>query len=206
MTALDVLVIAYEALSPDEQDELLASLNERRLEREAGRESETARYLRDLRRAAELIGPSLSYGDYRDLQRRLAQDEDGEQLTEINRLMRHFGSWRLAKEAFQLARLTTARGVEARFRKRKLGKTWRYTDETLKETVWRCAEEIGHCPQLAEYDWWREREFQLAEAEGNDAFHLPSGNPYRRRWGTWANALRQLGFSQAEIEGRLERP
>src|SRR5215211_3802844 len=93
--------------------------------------------------------------------------------------------------------------IEERFRKRRLGKVWRYSDRTLKETLIQAVEEIGHVPQVAEFDWWRQRQLELASARG-DELYLPSATPYRRRWRTWAGALRHFGYSEAEIQGRLE--
>jgi hypothetical protein len=41
---------------------------------------------------------------------------------------------------------------------------------------------------------------------GNDAFHIPSATPYRRRWKTWDNALLHFGYSPDAIEERHEQP
>jgi hypothetical protein len=68
-----------------------------------------------------------------------------------------------------------------------------------------CHDSIGHVPQLAEFEHWRERELELARAKGNDALHLPSDGPYRRRYGSWEKALLALGFTPDEVAERLER-
>lgn len=205
MTAVDLLVIGFEALSATEQDDALARLQQRHLESRAGTESESARFVTDLRRAAEHLGSAdLSWDDYK-LARKELRGQDLE-LADINRIVRHFGSWRRAKEALTLSETTPVSRIEARFRARRLGKIWRYTDETLKETLARCVTDLGRVPQVAEFEWWRQRELELAEAQGNDALHLPSPTPYRKRWQTWEKALLHFGYSQAAIDGRLERP
>ena len=59
-------------------------------------------------------------------------------IEETNQVICHFGSWRRAREALDLSATTTARKIEARFRARRLGKVWRYTEDTLRETLVRC--------------------------------------------------------------------
>jgi hypothetical protein len=61
-------------------------------------------------------------------------------------------------------------------------------------------------PQVAEFEWWRQREPELAAAQGDDTLHLPSQSPYRKRWGSWEGALLHFGYSAAEIAERLEQP
>lgn len=78
--------------------------------------------------------------------------------------MGHFGSWKLAKEALDLSETETARRIEARFRFRKIGKVWRYTDEAFAEAMARCVADVGRPPRVAEFDWRRERELQLEGA------------------------------------------
>ncbi len=110
-------------------------------------------------------------------------------------MSRHFGSWRRAKEALDLSETTTARRIEARFRFRRMGKVWRYSEDVMRETLVRCAEHYGRPPLVAEFEWWRDRELELARAEGNDALHLPSPSQYRRRWGSWEAALLHFGYT-----------
>jgi len=69
----------------------------------------------------------------------------------------------------------------------------------------RCVAHYGRPTQVAEFDWWRERELELARAQGDDALHLPSSTPYRRRWKRWEHALRACGYSPEEAATRLER-
>jgi hypothetical protein len=162
-----------------------------------------ARYIRSLRRVAEVVGREPSVDDYRDQSPILISA--GEDVETFRHLYGYFGSWRRAREALRLAETTTARRIEARFQSRRMGKIARYTDETLKETLERCAAEYGHPPRVNEFEWWRERELELARAAGTDTLQLPSSNPYRKRWGTWEGALAHFGFPQDKIEQRLEQ-
>ena len=200
--APELILVAYRALSAEEQEEAYALVSRTRLERLAGEDSETGRILASLKRVADLIGQAPGIEDYKRV--RASLQKKGEELEPTSRIIRHFGSWHLAREATALSETTTARRIEARFASRKLGKIWRYTDETLGETIARCTSDLGHVPQVAEFDWWRQRELELAQARGEE-LHLPSATPYRRRWGTWEGALAELGYSEAEIAGRLER-
>lgn len=56
---------------------------------------------------------------------------------------------------------------------RRLGKVWKYTEPTLRDTLERCVEHYGHIPQAAEFDWWREREVQLSRAQGRLDARVP---------------------------------
>lgn len=201
-TAPELLLIAYRALDPSEQEQAYELIHEARVQRLAGEDSETGRMLRSLRRVTELLGEVPGIDEYKRVQKTLAAE--GEQLESVSRVYKHFGSWHLAKEAVGLSEITTARRIDARFASRKLGKVWRYTDQTLRDVLSRCTSDLGHVPQVAEFEHWRQRELELAQARGED-LHLPSATPYRRRWGTWEKALLSFGYSQAEIDGRLER-
>ncbi|MCA1706331.1 MAG: hypothetical protein LC808_24950 [Actinobacteria bacterium] len=77
--------------------------------------------------------------------------------------------------------------------------------ETLREVMLRAAEHWGRPPSVAEFAWWRERELELARAQGDPAPHLPSDNAYRRRYVTWEGALLHFGFTADEVAIRLER-
>lgn len=203
-SAVDLMAIAFAGLAAQEQDEALGRLQRMRVDREAGEESETGRFLASLLRAAEVAGRTPTPDDYK--QARVVLAEEGVELEPYSRVIRHFGSWRLAREAVGLAEVTTARRIESRFRSRRLGKVWRYTDQTLRETVVRCAGELGRVPLVAEFEWWRQRELELARATEDDALHLPSPTPYRRRWGSWEGALHHFGFTEAAIKKRLGGP
>jgi hypothetical protein len=202
MTACDLLVVAFRALSDEEQQDAFERIHALCVEAEASVGSETERLLASLKRATEIAGHVPSPDEYKEI-RRARQGE--EELAPLSQILRHFGAWRLAREAVELSKTTTARRIEARFRSRRLGKIWRYTEETLGETLAHCVRDLGRVPQVAEFEWWRERELELARAQGNDALHLPSPTPYRKRWKTWAAALAHFGYSAEAIAARLER-
>jgi hypothetical protein len=197
----DVLLIAFQALTPDEQEEAYAKITDARVTRLAGEDSEMARHLRSLRRVADVLGDELTPELYTSTRRQLIAE--GEEIVEINALRRFFGSWSRAKEALGLSDVATPLKIEARFRAKRVGKVHRYRDETLREVVERCAADLGHPPLVIEFELWRQREHELAKARGEE-LHLPSDSPYRRRWGGWEQALIALGFSEAEVLGRLE--
>lgn len=203
-TGPDLLLIGFESLSEEEQEEAFERIAELRAGRLAGEESEMARFVRSLRRVAEEVGDVPSVDDYRHIAPELRAA--GEDIEPFSRLYRYFGSWRRAREALTLSETTTARKIEARFRARRVGKVWRYTDDTLRETVGRCVDYYGRVPMVSEFEWWRDRELELARAEGNDALHLPSPTPYRRRYGSWEQALLRFGYTTEQLAERLERP
>jgi hypothetical protein len=194
-------LIAFKALTPDEQEEAYAKITDARVTRLAGDQSETARYIRSLRRVADVAGGELTPDIYRHLRRELIAA--GEEVAEFNAVCRHFGSWRAAKEALGLAEVETPLKIEARFRARLIGKVHRYREETLRETLERCAADLGHAPLVIEFELWRQRELELAKARGEELF-LPSDSPYRRRWGSWEAALLHFGFTPEAVAERLE--
>lgn len=196
-----LVAVAFGALAPEEQEEAFARISDIRLTRLAGEESETAIFIRSLRRVADVAGGELSPDLYRRVRRELVAA--GEEIAEFNAVSRHFGSWRAAKEALGLSEVETPLKIEARFRSRLMGKVHRYREETLRETLERCARDLGHVPLVIEFEHWRQRELEMAKARGEELF-LPSDSPYRRRWGTWEAALRHFGFEPEEIEARLE--
>jgi hypothetical protein len=107
------------------------------------------------------------------------------------------------QRGLELGDTTTPRKIEARFRSRLVGKVHRYREETLRETLERCAADLGHVPLIIEFEHWRQRKLELAKAQGQELF-LPSDSPYRRRWGSWQDALLHLGFTPEAIAERLE--
>lgn len=133
---------------------------------------------------------------------------EGVEIAPRSQVIRHFDSWEGAKEALTMwqspSKMTTARRIEARFKARRMGKVWRYTPETLAATMAHCVADHGRPPRVAEYDWWRRQQLELAHATGDPFAHLPSANPYRKRWRTWDAALVALGYSPEWIAERLE--
>lgn len=199
-SAVEVLTSCFSVLSPEEQEELLRACQSLWLSQLEEGNTEMKKMLASLQRVAEVLGETPGIDDYKRVRTEL--DED---LEPVSRILKHFhGSWHLAREALDLTETSTPRRIQERFASRRLGKIWRYTDETLKATVVRASKEIGHAPQVAEFHWWRERQIELAKSRGED-LHLPSAAPYRRRFGSWADALRAFGFSEDAINQRLEQ-
>jgi hypothetical protein len=203
-TAVDIALVLFRALDEREQDELYERLTDARLRRIAGEESVTAVMIRSLRRVAEHVEGAVSPDSYRAAWRELRAA--GEDVEEFSRVVRHFGTWRRAKEALELSDTNSVRRIEARFRFRRVGKVWRYTEETLRETLGRCVDYYGRPPMVAEFDWWRQRELELAAAQGNPDLQLPSAHPYRKRWSTWEGGLLHFGYAPEAISERLEQP
>jgi hypothetical protein len=205
LSAVELVVIGYRALSPVEQDEVLDLLQELRLSREAGELTETERMLTSLQRVRELVGQSPTVTDYREAIRQEMRGEIEVGLEPLNRVIHHFGSWRMAREALELSETRTPRRIEAMFRNRRVGRVHRYSDQTLRETVRRAAEDLGHPPQNNEFSRWRHQEIETARAQGEKTFQLPGVGPCRARWGGWDQVLAACGFSKSEIASRLER-
>lgn len=104
------------------------------------------------------------------------------------------------------------RRIEARFRFRRLWKVWRFREQTLREALLNCARYYARLEgrdeprgvSVAEYDHWRQRELELAQACGDIDFFLPSAGPYRSRYTTWEGALLHFGFTPEQTSARLE--
>jgi len=200
--AIAPVIAAFRTLSESEQRAALQACQRVWIQRLDGDESEAALMIRSLARVARELGHTPGIEDYKRVRAELAGA--GEELEPTSRILKHFhGSWHMAREALDLTEVEKPRRIQERFAKRRLGKVWRYTEDKMRETLQRAAEEIGHAPQVAEFEWWRERQIELAKARGED-LHLPSPTPYRRRYGNWEKALRHFGFSEDEIAGRLD--
>lgn len=204
MTAAELLLVAFRSLSDEEQEEAYRLITRARLVRLAGDKSEAETFLGFLRLVAAEVGTEPTVGDYP--RAREALRERGIEIPHLSSVVRYYGSWRRAKEALALSEDTTARRIEERFRTRRVAKVWRYSDETLVETLQRAATEIGRAPLVAEFEHWRERELQVARAKGED-LHLPSPTPYRKRYGSWNEAcLVLLGVaSQVRFDPTRDR-
>ena len=205
LRAVELIVIGYRALSPVEQDEVLDLLQELRLSREAGELTETERMLASLQRVRELVGQSPTVTDYREAVQREMRGEIEVGLEPLNRVIHHFGSWRMAREGLELSETRTPRRIEAMFSNRRVGRVHSYSDQTLRETMRRSADDLGHPPQTNEFSRWRHQEIETARAQGDRTFQLPSVGAYRRHWGSWEEVLAECGFSKTEISSRLER-
>lgn len=213
--ATDIVLAAYNALSEEERDEAFERIRERRVLAAAGEEPDAARFVRSLRRVAEYVGhpdeTDLSVGVYKQASAELIAA--GEDIETFGRIYGHYGSWPRAREALELSETNTVRRIEARFRYRKVGKVWRYSEPMMRDALVRC---IAHCATLekrdtprgvsvAEFEHWRDRELELAQARGDDDFHLPSSSPYRRRWKSWEASLLHFGYTPEQVAARLER-
>jgi hypothetical protein len=82
-TAIDLLAIAFSALSADEQEEAFERLSEQRLQHVAETDSMTGRCLRSLLRVQEHVGRVPSIEDHRRSYRLLT--DAGEELEETSR-------------------------------------------------------------------------------------------------------------------------
>jgi hypothetical protein len=201
MSAVDVLALAFAALDVEGQEEAFARITDIRLTRLASAESESSLMIRSLRRVAEVADGELSPDLYRRLRRQLV--DAGEQIHDFNTVTRHFGGWRLAKEALGLADVATPRKIDARFRSRLRGRQRTFQQQELERAMADCVAELGRVPLLAEYDEWRLAALTLARARGEDV-RVPSASVFRRRHRSWQRALLACGYSPSEVYVRLE--
>lgn len=193
-TAVGLMIIGFEALTAWEQMEVLKRLTEVRLRSEADDLSEAERMVASMCRVAELVGKEpaqLTADDYRAAIQQEIRDGSAS-LEPLSQVMRYFGTWRLAKEALLLSsspEQTPAGRIEARFASRRLGRTWRYSEQELRETLRHCAADLGKPPEVREFKAWRRRELELARSQGDHHLCLPSINSYRRRHSLWRDTL-----------------
>jgi hypothetical protein len=202
-SAVDALTVVFAALPPDEQEEALDRLHELRLDAQAPDESQTGRMIRSIRRVAEVLDYPPSVDEYKTVSRELI--ESGEDIETFSRLYSHFRSWPRAHEALLLSETNSTKLIDARFRKRRVGKVWRYTEQALGDTLAACVDYYRRPPLVSEFEWWRDHQLELAAAQGNDNLHLPSPTPYRKRWGTWEKALLHFGYTPEQTAQRHQR-
>lgn len=198
---MDLLALAFAALDVEGQDEAFARITDIRLTRLACADSESAVMIKSLRRVADVADGELSPDIYRRVRRQLI--EAGEEIHDFNTVSRHFGGWRLAKEALGLAEVTTPRKIDARFRARLRGRQRTFRQQELEQAMAECFAELGRVPLLAEYDEWRLGALTLARARGEDV-RVPSASVFRRRHRSWQQALLACGYSPTEVDVRLE--
>ncbi len=200
----DALLVLYEALPPGEQDEAYERIYEARLRQQKVAETELAKYVQSLRRVAEVLGREPGVDDYKAISRVLIKE--GEDVQPFGRLYKFFDwSWPRAREALQLSGETSTRAIEARFRHRRLAKVVSYSEDVLRDTLARAVEHYGRPPTSEEFSWWRDRQLELARAQGEDHVHLPVDSVYRRRWKGWEAALLHYGYTPEEVARRLEQ-
>jgi hypothetical protein len=200
---VEAVLVLYEALSPDEREAVFERVSERRAAEQGAQETELARHLRSLRRVAEVVGCTPSVDDYRLVSKRLRAS--GEDVESFASLYKHFRqSWPLAREALDLTQDASTRQVEARLHSRRLGKVVRYFESDLREALARAVAHYGRPPSIVEFSWWRDRQLELAGAEGREHPNIPSDSCYRSRWKTWEAALLHFGHTPEEVALRLE--
>jgi hypothetical protein len=211
---VDALLILFEALPAPDQDAAFRRLSLARVRHQASTESETGRMLRSLTRVGEVVGrmPPTST-QYAQCSAKLIAA--GEDIVPFTRLYNHFGrAWANVVEAVGLSEATTEQGIEARFAARRLGKVARYTDAAHADALERCSTYFAfrtglpagerYAPLHSEYEWWRERELELARARGENDVRLPSTSAFVRH-GTWDRTLERFGFTPPQIAQRLDR-
>jgi hypothetical protein len=202
-TGVDLMVISWRALSAQARDDAARRIHELHQRELAGEQSEADLMVASLRKvAAHLTGQDFTIANYKRAHAELTAA--GETVEPAHRVIRHYASWMNAKEALELSETTSVKRIEYRFASRKLGKVWRYTDQTLREVLLRCCDEHGRPVSMAEFEFWRERELAKARAMGDHDAHLPADHPYRRRWGSWRKALLAVGFTEEEAVGRFK--
>ncbi|HEX3519189.1 MAG TPA: hypothetical protein VHT29_09170 [Solirubrobacteraceae bacterium] len=203
-TGADALLVLYEILSPEEQEEVFQRIGKKRLQEQGYAETELAKYIRSLRRVAEAIGHVPGVEEYKNVSRVLLSE--GESVEPFSRLYAYFGkSWARAQEALELSGETTTKAIEARFQHRRIGKPVRYSEDALRDALARAVQHFGRPPNTAEYSWWRLRQLELARAQGEKHAALPTDGPYRHRWKSWEAALLHFGYTPDEVAHRLER-
>ena len=201
-TPLESLLAAFHRLSVAKQEEAFAALHEARLLRIAGEDSEAAIYVRAMREAARVADGELAPDGYKQAREQLRAA--GTELPSFAAVLKHFGSWRRAKEALSLSEIEPADRIAARFRARRVGKMHSFTEEALRAALAACSAFLGRPPLVAEYEAWRARELELAHERGDRDFALPSPGTFRGRYKTWTATLLHFGYSPEEIYVRLE--
>ena len=200
-TAPELIAHAFAALPPEEQEEAFTRIVAVRVNRLAAQEDEKALFLRSMREVANASDGELTTEVYRETRRRLIAD--GAEIAEVNAVIRHFGSWRQAKEALGLSEVTTEARIEARFYSRLAGRQRTFRVEELEAALARCVADLGRVPLVAEYSEWRLRELALARTRGEDV-RVPCAHVFRRRHGSWEKSLLACGYSAEEVYVRLE--
>jgi hypothetical protein len=203
-SGVDVVLVIFQALSPEEQEAAYQRLIERRPQAQTAEETELEKYVRSLRRVAEALGEEPDSSDYKRIAKQLR--EEGEDVESFSAVYNYFGrSWKRAREALFLSGETSTRVIESRFAKRKLGMNSPYPEEILRETLAHAVEHYGRPPNTGEYAWWREQQIALAHAQGDENPQIPTDAPYRGRWKAWDAALLHFGYTPEQLALRDEQ-
>lgn len=202
-TATDALLVLYNALTREEQDVAYERVTAQRLSDDAATEDDMARYLRSLRRVADHLGHVPTTTEYKKTSAELIAN--GEDLESFTRVYVRFGSWRRVTEALGLVEVNSPRRIEARFKLRRHGRPYRFTEAQLVEAMHTAAAKCDGPPTTTDYMWWRREELERANALGEHHLLLPSLTAFRRVWTTWREALLGSGFTEQEVFDRLGR-
>jgi len=200
-TGDDALLVLYSALPREEQDAGYERITAHRLSADAASEDDMARYIRSLRRVVEQLGRFPTTTEYKTVSSELIAG--GEDLESFARVYGRFGSWRRAAEALGLADSDSPRRVEARFKFRQRGRPHRFTDAQLADAMALAAAECRGVPTTEDYTWWRHGQLEVANAQGDHNLMLPSLATFRRRWGSWREALVGCGYTKEQVVERM---
>lgn len=210
----DVVLAGFAALTAEEQEQAFERIAAARVERLTGEESEIARHLRSLRRVADHLGDTPNTSSYRRAWREL-RDAGESDVISLGSLLRFFGSWERARECLDATEVSSVERIRHRLGNRQLGRVHQYSRATMRRWIDEAVADLGiggddlgrdrRAPQCREFLDWRKGRRALAEAQGQ-VVHIPTAAPYRRltTQGTWAAAMRALGFTVEEVEARLD--
>ena len=197
------MLAAYRALPPEEQESLFAKIRQLRLEQLAVADSDAARYLASLVKVAGHLGATPTSENYKQAHAELTAA--GEEVLHLSSVIRYYGSWRLAKEALELAGYYRPRMIDARFRRRRTRRPRHTREDELRDALQACAADLGRAPLVREYEDWCEEQRDLARSRGEELW-LPSVATFRRRHKTWEKALLHYGLDLRSVYARLEQP
>ncbi|MDX6587260.1 MAG: hypothetical protein QOI31_1733 [Solirubrobacterales bacterium] len=208
------MIAAFGALSSDEQGEAFKRIGSLRLDRLASEESEMARHLRSLQRVTAHLGEKPNSTSYRRAWREL-RDAGETEIISLGSQLRFFGSWTRAADCLDMTEASSVDRIRHRIGNRQLGRVHQYSKATMRHWVEEAVSDLGlagdergrdrRAPQCREFLEWRRERRRLAEAQGQ-ILHIPTAAPYRRltSQGTWAAAMRVLGFTVEEVNARFD--
>lgn len=204
-TAQDVVIAGFLALDDDERAVTFSRIRDLWRERLASESLDEHRFLRSLTLVANANGGRMpTVQEYQHVEAELS--DKGVQVEPFRRVYRHYGNWPNARAAFEMSGDSTAEMVEYHFRRRRLGKTSRYSEKTLVETMASAVEHWGRPPTVAEYSWWRKKQLAIEQSTGATSPDraIPNHLVYTSRWNSWEAALEACGYTQEQIASRME--
>ena len=163
------------------------------------REDELRQGLNDCANELGRVPLSAEYREWRQKEIELAKarGEDA-RLPSYEAFWRRYGDWDSALIHFGFDRDEVYARLERNATE--VARVDRYTDETLEETLHRAVRDLGFIPMGWEFEKWRAQVLKRTTAR---KIVIPTSSPYRRRFGTWQNALLHCGYPEEEIEARL---